>query len=98
MIEENSFIGLAKKQVLLFEKDHISWMNLLVTSVCVRKIMFMAYNSLVNHKNIRPIQDMSEKEKSTIWESAKEFAKDRLKKDELVQVSKALISLEYLLQ
>lgn len=91
-------MDLAKSQVALFQKDNTTWMDLLITSDCIRGIMFTAYNSLVRDRKIKAIEDMEQGDKENIWLSAKEFAKDRLNDEQLIELSKGLVSLEYLLE
>lgn len=92
------FYNLAKEQSELFQKDNIAWMECLITCECTKSIMEIGYNVLVRSKKIDPIEAMLIEEKEKLWESAKEFAKERLNNKELIRVCKGLVTLEFLLK
>lgn len=94
----NSWLELGKKQADLFTSNNIAYMELLVTGDCNRSILNTCYNILIRTKKIKPIEDWEVGDKRNVWETAKETAKDRMDNEGLIELSKALITLEYFLQ
>lgn len=97
MQENNTFMQLAQKQVELFQNNNIAWMDAMVTSDCIKGIMCIAYRAFVREKKITAIEDMPIGEKKKLWEQAKEFAKNRLNQQEMVDLCRSLLTLEYML-
>ena len=93
----NPWIELGNKQAALFINNNIAYMNLLVTGDCSRHILNSVYRILVGQRKIPELEKMSVDEKKIIWETAKEFSKDRLDKEKLIELAKSLYVLEYLL-
>lgn len=97
MTSGSKFLDLARKQADLFMNNNIAWIESLVTTDCIKSIMEIGYNVLVRQKAIVEIGKMPIEEKENLWESTKEFCRDRLTVVEMKRVAKALICLEYLL-
>ncbi len=91
-------LDLGKKQSEIFISDNIGYVNSIITCKVPRQILLDCYSVLTRSGILKPIEDMPKEEKRNVWETAKEFAKDRLDKDQLIELVKALISLEYFLQ
>lgn len=94
----NPWMETAKKQVELFQNDNVAWMNVFITSEAIKTIMETAYRVLTREKKVVEIENMAQSDKKTLWETANDFAKGKLAKDELIRVCKGLVALEYLLQ
>lgn len=92
-----SWIELGRKQASLFMDNNLPYVECLITADCNRSILNTCYNVLVRSKKMIPIDKLPEKEKLTLWETAKEFAKDRMNKEQLIELVKALLTLEYFL-
>lgn len=61
----------------------------------MRNNMRHLYSCLVIAKLITPIEFMEIEEKETLWESAKEYSKQRLNLKDTVDLCKSLCALEY---
>lgn len=93
----STWLELGKKQAQEFDKNNFAYMEILVTCDCSRSIMSVCHSVLVK-RNIFPVLEfMCEEDKRTAWETAKEFARGRLNNEKLIELCKALLSLEYFL-
>jgi len=97
MTKNSPFLDLARKQVDLFQNDNVGWMETLITSDCIKSIMELGYKILVRDGKITAIEKMDQAEKESLWNSAGEFAKGRLGREDLVRVCRGLVALEYFL-
>lgn len=96
-MKEANIERLGRLQAGLFQNDHLTYMELLVKADITRHIMIYAYRWLVENKKLDLIESLPEDKKVNLWETAKEFAKDRLTKAKMIELSKALFTLEYFL-
>lgn len=90
-------IELARKQAQLFTENNVAYCEDLVTCSCPRRLLLVAYVSLVRRQKLVAIEDLLQKEKEAAWELAKELAKGRLGRKELIEVVKAMYTIEYFL-
>lgn len=90
-------ILLAKKQAELFNENNITYIDCLVRSNGLKSIWLGAYADLINLKEIEPIDKLPSDEKKILWETATEFSKGLLSKENNIELCKALYTLEYLL-
>lgn len=97
MTPKIDIMDLGRKQVDLFLSNNVTYCEILVTCSCPRHILLMAYQRLVQLRKITPIEDMLQEQKKIAWETAKDIAKGRLRKIELVEVVQALLTIEYFL-
>lgn len=81
-----------------FHRNNENFINFLVTLPTVRKTLTWAYSALVGTKKMLSIEKLPDEEKHKLWEMTKFYADGRLKGDNLKELSKALIALEYYLQ
>jgi hypothetical protein len=93
----STWLELGKQQAELFANDNFIFAELLITTECSRGIMVVCYTVLVRTMIIGPIEKMAIEDKQTLWETAKEIAKGRLGENKMIELSKALVSLEYFL-
>lgn len=93
----STFLDLGKKQATMFMNDNVGYMELLVTADCPREILNVCYRILVREGKLKELKDLPLEEKTGIWETAKEFAKDRLDQKGLISLSCALQALNYLI-
>lgn len=84
-------------QSKLFNDNNTGYCSTLVGCESIRKMWVVAYNCLVCLKRISPIENLSIEEKTTIWETAKDIASERLGKQEMIELCKSLYTLEYIL-
>lgn len=92
-----NLLELGQKQVEIFLAHKANYCEILVTCACPRHILVMAYENLVRQFKIAPVEDMLLQDKEFAWGKAKEIAKGRLGKKELVEIVKALVAIEYFL-
>lgn len=92
-----TILELGAKQALMFSDNHLAYTELLVTANTPRLILSYCYSTLCRLGKLQPIEELQLEQKYILWETAKEFSKDRLNKDEMVQLVKSLYSLEYYL-
>lgn len=90
-------LELGRKQAQLFLDNNTVYCEVLVTADCPRSILVMAYQILVRHSKITPIEDMLQEHKHTAWKTALEIANGRLGRKALIELVQALITLEYFL-
>lgn len=90
-------LDLAKKQLFLFELDNVSYMRALVRGEAMREIMRDGYATLVYQKKLTAIENLPIEEKNILWLTAKDFAKDTLPKEKIVDLCKAFYCLEFLI-
>jgi hypothetical protein len=93
-------IELGKKQVhgrYGFHWNNQNFIDCLVKFPVVRWTLTTAYNSLVFKKLITPIEMMEEKEKTEIKSMTIYYADGKLNKIQLVDLAKALVTIEYFL-
>jgi hypothetical protein len=93
----SNFLALGRKQAALFMNNNIGYMELLVTAECPREILNVCYRILVREGKLKELKDLPIEEKTSIWETAKEFSKDRLDQKGLISLSYALQALNYLI-
>jgi hypothetical protein len=92
------FEELGKKQSELFHLNNQVFIECLVKFKSVRHTLTYAYKSLIRLKKLSPIESLPLNEKTNLWEMTKEYAANRLEKDEMIELSQALLTLEYYLQ
>lgn len=95
------YIELGRKQVFGtygFHWNNQNFINCLVKYHYVRWTLTCAYSGLVSSKKMVPIESLPEEDKENLRSMAKYYADGRLKKKELMELIKALITLEYFLQ
>lgn len=90
-------MDLGRQQVDLFLSNNVTYCEILVTCSCPRHILLMVYQRLVRLRKLTPIEDMLREQKEMAWATAKDIAKERLVKKELVEVVQALLTIEYFL-
>jgi len=93
-----SLLELGKKQAELFISNNLVYADCLVKFDSCRSIMNTCYRILVNSNEIVPIEEIKKEDKLNIWDTAKELSKDRLDRNQLIELVKALVTLEYFLQ
>lgn len=94
---KSHMLELGRQQAQLFLANNILYCEILVTSSCPRHILLLAYENLVRQRKLTPIEDLLLVHKQTAWETAKEIAKDRMDRKGLIEVVKALLTIEYFL-
>lgn len=90
-------IDIVIRQSQLFTENNTGYCNALVTCGSIRKLWTVAYKCLVGLKKISPIENLTIEEKTTIWETAKDIAADRLNKQDMIELCQSLYTLEYIL-
>lgn len=95
---ENMWIKLGCLQMDIFEKDSITYFDMLVTSLNQRVIMYMCYFVSVRMKLVVPLEDLPETEKRELWDRAKELAADRLDNEQTIRLSKCLYTIQCFLK
>lgn len=90
-------MDLGRQQVELFLSNNVTYCEILVTCCCPRHILLMAYQRLVRLRKLTPIEDMLREQKEVAWATAKDIAKGRLGKKDLIEVVQALLTIEYFL-
>lgn len=95
------YIELGRKQVFGtygFHWNNQNFINCLVKYHYVRWTLTCAYGGLVSSGKMGSIESLPLEGKENLWSMAKYYADGKLKKDELFELSKALITLEFFLQ
>lgn len=72
-------------------------MSCLVKFNSQRYILLWCYASLVGNKKIKLMEALDKDDKESIWAMAKEIADGRINKNDVIELCKALYTLEYLL-
>lgn len=93
----SDWINIGKKQTNDFMNNNVGFIEGLITLDVPIKLMLLCYKSLVIKRLIKELELLPIDQKNTIWEQAKEFANDRLNKDQLIDLCRSLYALEYLL-
>jgi len=88
---------LAQKQTQLFTADNIAYSEILVTCYVPRHLLVCAYRCLVRTRRLIAIEQLSQAQKEEAWQTAKDIARGRLSRSNLVEVVQALLALEYFL-
>lgn len=88
---------LGRKQTELFSENHLVYTELLVTASASRMILNYIYGSLARSGKVIPIERVGAENEKILWETPKDISKGRMNETELVQLIKALITLEYYL-
>lgn len=96
-LSKSDMIKLGQKQAQLFVKDNITYCEILVKGSARREILLSAYGQLVRAGKLSPIEKLQEKQKEDAWEVAKDIAKGRMGVKALIEVVKALLTIEYFL-
>jgi len=88
---------LGQKQAPLFTADNIAYSETLVTCYVPRHILVCAYRCLVRRGRLIPVEELSQAQKELAWQTAKDIARGRLPRSNLVEIVQALLALEYFL-
>ena len=91
------FYELARHQFNLMMSNKFNYCEILVNCYCPRHFLVMAYQRLVRLRKIGAVEDMYQQDKESAWEMAKDIAKGRLRKDQLIELVKAMLAIEYFL-
>jgi hypothetical protein len=97
MIPQSIEYKLAIKQLETFQKDQIGYLNGLVGCDSVRVLMNNIYGSFVRANRFTAIEDLPIDQKKELWLTAKDFSKDRLNNEGMIQMAHVLYLMEYLL-
>lgn len=81
-----------------FHWNNQNFIDCLVKFYYVRWTLTCAYSGLIGKKIIIPIESLPAEEKEKLWLETKYYADGKLNKNQLVELSKALISLEYFIR
>lgn len=90
-------LELGRKQAALFESNNLTYCEVLVQFKSPRHILLHVYRMLVRMQKITPIEEMLQEQKEVAWQTAKEIAKERLGKKDLIELVQALLTIEYFL-
>lgn len=93
----NIYLEIGKAQVELFYQNNLDYINSLVTCDSIRGLMNSIYNFLTDTKKIEKIETLELEYRQSLWDQTKEYAAGRLDKKKAIELSKALYTLEYLL-
>jgi hypothetical protein len=92
--ENDHWIIFGVKQMELFDKDNVTYVNCLVFGEGMRKSMIEVYRAIVKYGIAPKIEDLPVAEKEKIWIRANAVAENRIAKDQLIELSKALYVIE----
>lgn len=92
--EVDPWIIFGVKQMELFDKDNVTFVNCLVFGEGMRKSMIEVYRAIVKYGIAPKIEDLPVLEKEKIWLRANAVAENRIAKDRLIELSKALYVIE----
>lgn len=93
--ENDLWLQFGARQMEVFEKDNIAFVNVLVFGSGLRKSMNEVYRAIVKYKIAPKIEDVSLSEKEKLWLRANAVAeKGSLDKEQLIELSKALYVIE----
>jgi len=90
-------IEIGKKMSSSFEDHSVEFMDALVDGNGMRGLLEWVYFVLVGEKIITRIEELPTERKRNLWEGAKEFAKERIEKEKIIQLSRCLYAIEYYL-
>lgn len=90
-------LDLGRKQAAMFESNNVAYCEVLVKFSSPRHILLQIYRLLVRMGKIIPVEDLLQEQKSLAWQTAKDIAKDRLGKKDLIELVQALLTIEYFL-
>lgn len=93
-LNEDMWLMLGAKQMDVFDRDPVTYMNCLVAHSTLREIWRMVYTRAVITKELTPIENIPVNIKAQLWEEAKEIAGGLLNHDECVTLSKALLTIK----
>lgn len=96
-VNKNELLDLGRRQAHLFQEDNVAYCEDLITCSGPRRLLVVAYGGLVRRQKLTAIEDLLQNEKEAAWELAKELAKGRLGRRELIEVVKAMYAIEYFL-
>lgn len=83
----------------LASKDNLAYLKCLSVLSVPKQVMLLAYTALHRSKKIPTIEMLPLHDKNKTWETAKQIADGRISSIEQMQdISRCLITLEYLLQ
>lgn len=88
---------LALKQLELFQKDQLAYLNALIGCDTVRVLMNNIYKAIVSSGRLTAIDDLPVGDKKELWLTAKDFSQDRLNNEGMIQMAHVLYLLEFLL-
>lgn len=92
--ETDPWIIFGAKQMELFDRDNITYVNCLVFGEGMRKSMIEVYRAIVKYGIVPKIEDLPVPEKEKIWLRANAVAENRIAKEQLIELSKALYVIE----
>lgn len=95
------WIDLGKEMAADFSasKDNLQYLKDLAVLSVPKQVFLLAYNVLHRSKKILTIEFLSPEDKNKTWETAKEIADGRItSNEEMKDICRCLITLEYLLQ
>lgn len=90
-------MDLGRKQTELFERDHMAYTDALCIGDSVRNLMSNVYLSLVGGNKVLSVERWDRIKKEELWEQTKDIANGRLSQPKLIELSYALIAIEYFL-
>lgn len=97
LLEKSEILDLGRRQALLFQADNLGYCERLITTDYPRQFLSKVYWVLVRREKIIPKEDMLQDQKELSWQTAKEIAKGRLGRKDLVELVHALLAIEYFL-
>lgn len=94
----NTLSEISGYHVNLFHKGNVEYIEYLVKLNSFRRVLLMVYMALCNDKNIVPVESLPKEDKDKLKYYTIEYANGRLSVEQAVELSKALYTIEYLLQ
>lgn len=93
--ENDMWILFGAKQMDVFERDNIAFVNCLVLGEGLRRCMIEVYRAIVRYGIAPRIEELDNFEKEKLWLRANDVAgKGLLNKEQLIELSKALYVIE----
>lgn len=93
--ENDQWIIFGAKQMDVFDRDNVAFVNCLVFGEGLRNSMIEVYKAIVKYKIAPRIEELPVPEKEKLWLRANAVAEKRLMdKEQLIQLSKSLYVIE----
>ena len=94
---ETKYSQIAEDQLATCLKDPNSYIECLVKFGSIRGLMHLIYTEFGVMKKITPLEALPEKNRREIWVQAQKDGAGRLTKENLIQLSKCLYLIDFLL-
>lgn len=88
---------IADEQLAICLKDPNAYIECLVKFGSIRGLLSLIYVEYVTQKKITPLEALPEKNRRKIWKQAQADGAGRLTKENLIQLSKILYLIDFLL-